>query len=140
MILEMTEEETESFLGAQRIGRIGCHLDGLTYVVPIIFAWEDGCAHVYTTEGQKITMMRANPRVCLETDEYLPSGAWRSAIVQGRYEELDAAGASKTLELLMRRMPPSPGRAREREGRAGDRSPVAFLVRAEEVTGRKVER
>jgi len=140
MILEMSEQETEDFLRTQRVGRIGCHVDGRTYVVPVIFAWQDGCAHVYTTEGLKVTMMRANPSVCLEADEYLPSGAWRSAIVQGTYEEQDEDGAARTLSLLMERMPPSPGRARERERRAGDRAPVAFVIRAVDITGRKVER
>ena len=140
MILDMSERECEEFLRTQRVGRIGCHHDGYTYVVPVIFAWDVGCAHVYTTEGLKVALMRANPRVCLEADEYLPSGAWRSVIVQGTYEEQGSEQAGRTLALLMERMPPSPGRSRQREQRAEGRMPVAFLVRAREITGRRVDR
>ena len=137
----MEAEEVEAFLQGQTVGRVGCHLDGLTYVVPVIFAWEAGSAHVYTTEGQKVTMMRAEPRVCFEVDEYQPTtGSWRSVIVQGIYEELVGAEATATLDLLSRRLA-SPSRGSDdRASRGGGRVPVAFRIRGEQVTGRKVIR
>ena len=127
-------------MSRQTVGRVGCHLDGLTYVVPVIFAWEAGAAYVYSTEGQKIAMMRANQRVCFEVDEYEPSGGWHSVIVQGVYEELVGDDAAKTLRLLTERMAPSSRRSGD-DGRRGEgRVPVAFRIRSEEVTGRKVDR
>jgi hypothetical protein len=142
MIEELTRAEIEEFLGRQVIGRVGCHLDGLTYVVPVIFAWSEGCAYAYTVEGQKIRMMRGNPGVCFEVDEYLPGGSWRSVIVQGVYEELEGEGAAKALSLLAARFAGRPaGSGRDSAPPRGEgRTPVAFRVRAGDITGRKVDR
>jgi hypothetical protein len=68
---------------------VGCHVDGTAYVVPVIYAWDGRCAYVSSIEGQKVTMMRANPVVCFEIDEYLAGGGWRSVIIQEAYEYLD---------------------------------------------------
>lgn len=138
VIEELTRDESEAFLRRQAVGRIGCHAGGRTYVVPVIYAWDDGCAYVQSIEGRKIAMMRENPEVCFEVDEYEPdSGSWHSVIVEGTYEELDATAAEKALALLVSRFQRSRGPSRE------PRSPrpvVAFRIRALEVTGRRVER
>jgi hypothetical protein len=139
----MSEAEISAFLGDQVVARIGCHVEGRTYVVPIIYAWDNECAYVYSIEGQKITMMRQNPQVCFEVDEYLSGGGWRSVIIQGTYEELDADGSARALVLLAdrfaRRSTGSSSGGTQRP-RGGGRTPVAFRIRAVEVTGRKVER
>lgn len=138
----MGPEEVEALLRAQRVGRVGCRDGEDTYVVPVIYAWDEGAAYVYTTEGKKVDLLRTHPRACLEVDEYRPDGGWRSVIVQGAFEELDAAGAARTLELLTVAMA-GPGE-RASAGRGDDRgrgrAPVAFRIRAEAVTGRRVDR
>ncbi len=142
----MTPEEVEGFLREQVVGRVGCHTGGRTYVVPVIFAWEDGCVYVYSIEGQKVRMMRQNPEVCFEVDEYRPGGSWRSVIVQGTYEELSGDDTGLTLRLLGSRFARrASGRASTAgssgaEGRGQGRTPVAFRIRAREVTGRRVNR
>ena len=78
MIEELPADEIEELLRAQFVGRIGCHADGLTYVVPVIYAYEGDCLYAHTLVGQKVAMMRANPDVCFEVDEYV-GGSWRSA-------------------------------------------------------------
>jgi nitroimidazol reductase NimA-like FMN-containing flavoprotein (pyridoxamine 5'-phosphate oxidase superfamily) len=148
MIEELTPDEIEEFLDQQVIGRVGCHVDGLTYVVPVIFAWSDGSAYVYTVEGQKVRMMRANPDVCFEVDEYRAGGSWRSVIIEGQYEELAGEDAAETLRLLSGRFAgrtsSASGRSEGERGperpRGEGRSPVAFRIKAGEVTGRKVDR
>ncbi|HXV33537.1 MAG TPA: pyridoxamine 5'-phosphate oxidase family protein [Gaiellaceae bacterium] len=135
MISELEREQIDDLLSTQVVGRVGCHADGLTYVVPVIYAYDGAAFYVYTVEGQKVRMMRANPLVCFEVDEY-EAGSWRSAIVQGRYEELDAEGAERALRLLAARFPPSPaGRRPRAEG-----TPVAFRIVVDEITGRAVRR
>src|SRR5665811_340085 len=119
----MSVLEINEFIHTQRIGRVGCHVDGVTYVVPVIFAWDTDSFYIYTTEGQKITMMRRNPNVCFEIDEYQSSGSWRSVIVQGFYEELRGDDAARTLELLMERVPPSSGTRRDSTDRGEGRVP-----------------
>ena len=135
MIAELDRTEIDDLLHAQVVGRVGCHADGQTYVVPVIYAYDGEAFYVYTVEGRKVRMMRTNPRVCFEVDEY-EAGSWRSAIVQGRYEELDEAGAERALTLLAARFPSSgSGRRPRAEG-----TPVAFRIVVDEITGRAVRR
>jgi uncharacterized protein len=136
-IAKLDRAEIDAFLDAQLVGRIGCRAADAVYVVPVIYAYDGECIYVYSIEGRKIELMRANPHVCFEVDEYNVdgSGGWRSVIVEGRYEELDGEGAERALALLTERF------ARERRsGRrsraTGGRTPVAFRIRVDQATGR----
>src|SRR6185436_19382462 len=92
-IQELTLEEIDELLDRQTIGRLGCHYAGTTYVVPLVSARHKGALYVLTADGMKTALARGNPQVCFEVDEYdAESGNWASAILQGRYEELDGAG------------------------------------------------
>jgi uncharacterized protein len=136
-ILELDREEIDAFLREQVVGRIGCHADGLTYVVPVIYAYDGDCLYAHTLVGQKVAMMRSNADVCFEVDEYV-EGSWRSVIVQGRYEELEGTESERALALLAARFA---GRGRPRDRPRGDgRSSVSFRIRIEEITGRAVSR
>jgi len=137
---ELSRAEIDDFLGSQRIARIGCHAGGETYVVPVIYAYGDGCVVTVTMEGRKITMLRENPRVCVEVDEYDTDGkgSWRSVIADGVSEELRGDEIEPALALL-----------RERFARAAGRSApprplgpgvVVLRIRLEDVSGRAVER
>jgi len=121
---ELAPAEIDQMLGANVIGRLGCHLDDETYVVPIAYAYDGADLYVHSFEGRKITMMRANPRVCFEVDEATSPVEWRSVIAWGRYEELDGADADDAYDLLMTRCPPP-----TRDG-------VFFRIRVEKRTGR----
>lgn len=136
-IAELSRDEIDELLAAQVVGRIGCHVDGLTYVVPVIYAYDGAAFYVVTVEGQKTRMMRANARVCFEVDEY-ERGSWRSAIAQGRFEELDDAGREHALALLTARF--AGGGGDRRRPSDGGRETVAFRIVIDEVTGRAVRR
>ncbi|MEX2646668.1 MAG: pyridoxamine 5'-phosphate oxidase family protein [Gaiellaceae bacterium] len=141
MMRELNPGAVEELFGSQVVGRIGCHAGGVTYVVPVIYALADGCVYVASIEGQKIRMMRENPRVCFEVDEYDGAGNWRSAIAHGLYEELDEAGAEKALALLAARFGGGGDEGRGRRAReAGGPPTVCFRIRIAEVTGRAVAR
>ena len=138
-IQDLSREEIDAFLGAQRIARLGSHVDGLTYVVPVIYAFDGECVYSVTTEGQKVSMMRASPRVCVEVDEYDADGrgSWRSVIAYGDYEELEG----DDVELALARLRESFGRAAPAESpRALGPGVVAFRIRLVERTGRSVTR
>ncbi len=137
MIEELSEPEIEQFLQRQLIGRVGCHAEGQTYVVPVIYVWDRGYVYVQSIEGRKTRMMRANPEVCFEVDEYEEDGSWRSVIVDGLYEELEGGAAEAALALLVQRFI---GRRRGTTDRSTGRKPVAFRIRAASVTGRRVVR
>ncbi|HUP31448.1 MAG TPA: pyridoxamine 5'-phosphate oxidase family protein [Gaiellaceae bacterium] len=140
MIAELTDAEIDELLHEQVVGRIGCHADGVTYVVPVIYAYDGESVHVATIEGQKVRMMRANPSVCFEVDEYAAPGRWRSAIVQGTYEEAEGDEQAASLALLAERFASGGEGHGARRPEAHDRQTVCFRIRVREATGRAVSR
>lgn len=137
---DLSRDEIEEFLRRQRIARLGCHAGGETYVVPVIYAYEDGAVVTVTTEGRKVAMLRENPRVCVELDEYDADGkgSWRSLIAQGTAEELAGEEIEAALALLRERFARTAGR--EAEARALSPGTVVLRIRLEDVSGRAMER
>jgi uncharacterized protein len=88
LIQEMTRQAALELLARAHLGRLGCSQGNQPYVVPCYFAYADSCLYSFTTVGQKIEWMRANPLVCVEADEIVSLENWDSVIVFGRYEEL----------------------------------------------------
>jgi nitroimidazol reductase NimA-like FMN-containing flavoprotein (pyridoxamine 5'-phosphate oxidase superfamily) len=137
---ELSGGEIEEFLRGQRIARLGCHAGGVTYVVPLIYAYEDGAVVAVTTEGRKTAMLRENPAVCVEVDEYDSDGkgSWRSVIAHGTCEELAGDAIEPALALLRERFARSAGRAAEPRQLGPD--VVVLRIALDEVSGRTVER
>jgi len=137
---ELSPGEIDEFLRGERIARLGCHSAGTTYVVPLIYAYEDGAIVAVTTEGRKTAMLRENPRVCVEFDDYDADGkgSWRSVIAQGTYEELDGDAVEPALSLLRQRFARTAGRAAK--PRSIGPNVVVLRITLEEVSGRTVER
>src|SRR5690242_21728336 len=137
---ELSRGEIEEFLRGQRIARLGCHAAGVTYVVPLIYAYDDGAVVAVTTEGRKTAMLRENPHVCVEVDEYDSDGrgSWRSVIAHGTYEELAGDAVEHALALLRERFARTAGRAAE--PRQLSPGVVVLRVTLDEVSGRTVER
>ena len=137
---ELSRGEIEEFLRGQRIARLGCHADGVTYVVPLIYAYEDGAVVAVTTEGRKTAMLRENPCVCVEVDEYDADGkgSWRSVIAHGTYEELGGDSVEPALALMRERFARTAGRTAEPRPLGSD--VVVLRIKLDEVSGRTVER
>jgi nitroimidazol reductase NimA-like FMN-containing flavoprotein (pyridoxamine 5'-phosphate oxidase superfamily) len=108
MFGKLDEDEIEILLNKQVIGRIGCHADNTTYVVPVSFGYDGQFIYGYTQEGMKINMMRKNPEVCFEVDEVVDTYTWRSVICMGEFEELeDGEERTEALKILLRRPLPA---------------------------------
>jgi uncharacterized protein len=137
---ELSRAEIDDFLRGQRIARLGCHADGVTYVVPLIYAYDDGAVVAVTTEGRKTAMLRADPHVCVEVDEYDTDGrgSWRSVIADGTYEELDGDAIEPALALLRERFASTAGRTPE--PRPLGPNVIVLRITLDEVSGRTVER
>jgi nitroimidazol reductase NimA-like FMN-containing flavoprotein (pyridoxamine 5'-phosphate oxidase superfamily) len=88
LLREMSRQECCDLLSRLGIGRLGCARNNQPYVIPIYFAYEPDRLYGFSTLGQKIEWMRANPLVCVEADEVLNHNNWESVVVLGRYEEL----------------------------------------------------
>ena len=137
---ELSRGEIDEFLRDQRIARLGCHAGGVTYVVPLIYAYEDGAVVAVTTEGRKTTMLRENPRVCVEVDEYDVDGkgSWRSVVAHGTYEELAGDAIEPALRLMRERFARTAGRTAE--PRALGPGVVVLRITLDELSGRAVDR
>jgi uncharacterized protein len=106
MIGELDEEQIDQVLRTETVGRIGCHAEGRTYVVPVTYAYEDGCVYGHSRPGRKLSMMRANPHVCFEVDHVDDMAHWRSVIAWGRFEPLHGQDAEEGMQILLRRLVP----------------------------------
>jgi nitroimidazol reductase NimA-like FMN-containing flavoprotein (pyridoxamine 5'-phosphate oxidase superfamily) len=147
MLGEMTPPEIEELLRAEITGRIGCHAEGRTYVVPITYAYDRGSVYCHSPEGQKLRMMRENPAVCFEVDRVENLGNWKSVIANGRFEELTGRAAISAMDILIARFteiarsrdahPSFVLRKSEAESARADGRPIVlFRIRLAEKTGR----
>jgi nitroimidazol reductase NimA-like FMN-containing flavoprotein (pyridoxamine 5'-phosphate oxidase superfamily) len=144
---DLSTADIDDLLRAQPFGRIGCHSDGLTYVVPVNYVYQNGDIYGQTGEGMKVRMLRANPNVCFEVDQVEAVGSWRSVIVWGRYEELDGDEADAALRALVAKLVRVAG-VEQRVGTYGllgsriraaytrDRNSIIYRIRASKKTGR----
>ena len=141
MIQALPDEEIERILCDQFVGRLGCHADGRTYVVPIAYAYQHNCIYAHSAPGIKIRMMRKNPNVCFEVDRVDALDRWQSVIAWGRFEELHGEAAREGLRILLLRFLMTKTRALDRPlppGRAGvvDGEGIVYRICLSEKTGR----
>jgi nitroimidazol reductase NimA-like FMN-containing flavoprotein (pyridoxamine 5'-phosphate oxidase superfamily) len=90
-IQDMSEQASIELLARARLCRVACAHEGQPYVTPNHCAYDDNHLYGFSTLGQKITWMRANPSVCVLVDEIVSPQNWASVIVFGKYEELTDA-------------------------------------------------
>src|ERR1700738_1679858 len=107
MLGQLNISELEKLLSSQVVGRIGCHYKGVTYIVPISYAYDGEYVYCHTHEGMKVDIMRKNPKVCFEVDHMPDMANWQSVISWGEFEELtDVEQRNKALEKLGERILP----------------------------------
>ena len=120
---DMTPEQIEDVLLNERVGRIGCHAEGRTYIVPMSYRYDGEAVYGHSADGLKVRTMRANPEVCFEVEHILDAASWRTVIAWGTYEELSGEEETTALHLL--------GAETEGLGRT-----IAYRIRLTEKTGR----
>jgi uncharacterized protein len=147
MLGKLAREEIEQLLASEITGRIGCHADGRTYVVPITYAYRSGHVYCHSADGLKIRMMRKNPEVCFEVDRVEDIGNWKSVVATGRFQELDGREALEAMDVLIARFealvraqdlhPSYVLRASAAEPGAADGRPIVlFRIRLTDKSGR----
>ncbi len=108
MFATLSNKQIVDLISKNFVGRLGCHADGKTYVVPISYAYDGEYIYFRTFEGMKISMMRKNPEVCFQVDKLEDTANWESVIIWGAFEELvDKKERKKGLEILMSRILPN---------------------------------
>ena len=104
MFGNLSNEEIDGFIHHQLVGRLGCHANGKTYVVPISYAYDGEYVYGHTEEGMKLDIMRQNPNVCFEVDQLQDMANWKSAVCWGTFQELTAKEErDNALKVLLER-------------------------------------
>lgn len=80
MLGKLNDEQIEETLRTNLLGRIGCHANDLTYVVPVHYVYQEPYIYAHSATGLKISLMRKNPAVCFEIDEIRDFFNWQSVI------------------------------------------------------------
>lgn len=104
MFKDLNRKQIEKVISENLIGRLGCHADDEIYVVPISYASDGKYIYFRSFEGLKLSMMRKNPKVCLQIDTIKDLANWDSVIVWGTFEELtNEKDRNLALDKLMSR-------------------------------------
>lgn len=107
MLGTLEVNELENFLQRQVVGRIGCHADGVTYIVPVSYAYDGTYVYAHSKEGMKTAIMRKNPKICFEVEHMTDMANWKSVIAWGVFEELtDTAERNRAIKILSDRILP----------------------------------
>lgn len=141
----MTVGECRSFLTEIGLGRLACARDNQPYAVPFNFVYDTKeYLYAFSTLGQKIEWMRANPLVCVEVDSIKQQNDWTTIVILGQYEELPstkefAAERTYAYELLSRR--PSWWQPAYVAGThrtpSENAEPIYFRIRISQMTGHR---
>jgi len=106
------KSEIESIITRATVARIGLCRQGIPYVVPVNFGYQDGRLYFHSaTQGKKIDIIRQNNQVCFEMDidqELVKSEnpckcgmKYRSVIGFGRASFIDDfTGKRKALNII----------------------------------------
>lgn len=107
MLGKLNENQIEDLLTKQVTGRLGCHANGITYIVPINYFYRNPYIFAHSAGGQKIDMMRKNPKVCFQVDEIESVFRWKSVIAWGKFEEITGFDEKQqAMQGLIHRMMP----------------------------------
>jgi uncharacterized protein len=99
---EMNNEQINEVLRRVGYGHLGLARGKYPYVVPIHYAFDDPYIYIYTTEGKKTEIIRANPEICLQVEQVKNDKNWQSVIVVGRAEHLrDETQRERALEFIL---------------------------------------
>lgn len=104
MLGKLNSDQIEEVLKHELLGRIGCHADGITYIVPISYAYDGKFVYARSKDGMKIDIMRKNPKVCFEVEAFQNMGNWKTVIIWGEFREINAVEERKhALQMLQNR-------------------------------------
>jgi len=146
MLGKLTEAQIDDLLKQQVTGRVACHTDGETYIVPVNYVYRAPYIYSHAGKGKKIDMMRKNPKICFEVDEIKSIFNWKSVVAWGEFEEVtDMDEKERLMQGLIHRIMPfsnNPGDhpshgITERDSDIGETVEIiVYKIRLDRMTGR----
>jgi len=107
MLGQLNIAQIEDLLMSLPVGRIGCHADGITYIVPVNYVYDGSNLYAHSAAGMKIDMMRKNPEVCFQADAIQNLQNWESVVVWGKFEEItDIREKEHAMQMLINKVMP----------------------------------
>ena len=140
LIQSMTGVASLELLERATLGRVACTHEGQPYITPMSVTYDANWLYSFSTLGQKITWMRANPQVCVEVEELVSPQDWATVIVIGRYQELTTEKERTYAHGLLERRPAwwEPGYSRTViKGKERPLKPVYFRILIDQITGHR---
>ncbi len=112
---DLSLEEIDSVLGAQRVIRVSFDDGEERYLVPMFYLWHQGALHGLTTPGRKTKMAEASAHVAFQVDTSAETGLfeWQSVTGEGSWEIITGEGDMAFVPLLQARLTDTPQWARE---------------------------
>jgi nitroimidazol reductase NimA-like FMN-containing flavoprotein (pyridoxamine 5'-phosphate oxidase superfamily) len=99
---EMNNGQIREVLRRVGYGHLGLARGNHPYVVPVHYAYDDPYLYIYTTEGKKTEIIRANPEICLQVEEVGDEKNWQSVMITGTAEVLhDTQEREHALEFIL---------------------------------------
>lgn len=146
MLGTLDQIQMDALLKEQVTGRIACHADGITYIVPINYVYNAPYIYCHSAAGKKIAMMRKNPQVCFEVDDIQNIFRWKSVVAWGSFEEVeDLEEKARLMQSLIHRIMPlsnNPGDhpshgITEKDSDIGDKVElIVYKIKLDQMTGR----
>jgi len=148
MIKNLDIKECHFILENNYIGYLSYIYQDKPYVLPITYYYDkvSNAIICYSGEGHKITAMRKNSAVSLQVSEISTVNNWKSVLVHGKFEQhfgSDAKAYLHTFSLGVKDV------IMEKEHTKLDyisefsskiykgENPIVYLIRIEEITGKK---
>jgi nitroimidazol reductase NimA-like FMN-containing flavoprotein (pyridoxamine 5'-phosphate oxidase superfamily) len=143
----MTDAECRSVVARAQHGRLACVSGKQPYIVPvgIYLDPDEPFLYGFSTLGQKVRWMRANPRVCVEVEEIASRKEWTTVIVFGRYQEIPRSGPGSAVRQRAAQLLGKqkewwlPGAAKLSSGDEHG-VPVLYRIRISRMSGRRTAR
>ena len=140
MVRDLNKKELIDLLESQVFGRLGCSVDGETYVVPINYVYRENAIYAHSGNGKKIEMMRTNPKVCFLVDEIIDTFNWKSAILMGDFIELNGQERQQAMQGIIHRIMPLTDKPTEQTSHAIDpkkhNNILVFKIEISKATGK----
>lgn len=148
MIKNLERDEMTYVLQNNYIGFIGYISQNRPYVVPITYYYDEEKQIIicYSGEGHKITSMRKNSDVSLQVCDIDSANNWKSVLIHGTFELHYGSDAKAYLhqfsigvkDIITKKEHKRPDFISDFSSKIyKDDIPIVFLIRVEEVTGKK---
>ena len=146
MLGQLNEKQIDTLLTQQVVGRLGCHYNDETYIVPLNYVYRNGMVYAHSGPGKKIDMMRESPNVCFEVEEIENIFQWRCVIAWGVFEEItDEDEKQQVRQLLTHRIMPLVSQPQHHASHGITTNepdidtridPIVYKIRVKKATGR----